>query len=250
MGTAGQESHDNPQAAMRGLHLSARAVLATSLAMAIALLVLGLMVDRQQALGGGLKALVWCAWGWSVVVLACAAFALFRARNVLQAAAVDWGLMDLLTRLLNYRGLVNVLRELARGSSEAILLVDVELLELKRVNHEFGRAAGDTMLREVADLLRRLVPRGKPVGRLAGDEFLIIVPKGGPDAASSLAGDVERALSDYRLDLEDRGEVRSPRTRVTVTTYVADGPTLLETVTSAKAAGVERNAAPGEAEDG
>ncbi len=89
-------------------------------------------------------------------------------------------LLDPLTNLLNRRGLQQALsREIAnvqRNNAEVVvMLVDVD--DLKRVNETFGHTVGDVALMEVARKLRDSVRESDYVGRLGGDEFMLLLPR-------------------------------------------------------------------------
>ncbi|AMY04056.1 EAL domain-containing protein [Mesorhizobium ciceri] len=60
----------------------------------------------------------------------------------------------------------------ATGEQLAILYLDLD--RFKQVNDSFGHPAGDELLREFADRLRRLTVEVDTVARLGGDEFIII----------------------------------------------------------------------------
>ena len=84
---------------------------------------------------------------------------------------------DPLTRLANRRGLDEHLRELAGGDETSTLLVcDVD--RLKEVNDRDGHAAGDALLRGIADALSTVASAypGSLVARLGGDEFCVVLP--------------------------------------------------------------------------
>ncbi|RUX25174.1 EAL domain-containing protein [Mesorhizobium sp. M7A.F.Ca.US.011.01.1.1] len=84
---------------------------------------------------------------------------------------------DLLTALPN-RGQFNerlsdaLSRLPSTGEQLAILYLDLD--RFKQVNDTFGHPAGDELLREFADRLRRLTTGADTVARLGGDEFIII----------------------------------------------------------------------------
>ncbi|NDY92618.1 putative bifunctional diguanylate cyclase/phosphodiesterase [Ideonella livida] len=58
------------------------------------------------------------------------------------------------------------------GPGFAVLCVNLD--HFKRVNDQFGLAAGDAVLHEVGERLRGLVRHGDQVARLGGDEFAIL----------------------------------------------------------------------------
>lgn len=107
-----------------------------------------------------------------------------RARENLHFRATH----DSLTSLLNREAILDMLgRELARGAREhsatAVLLADLD--HFKNVNDRFGHPIGDEVLRETARRFLRAVRTYDLVGRLGGEEFLVIL--GGCGAPEALA---------------------------------------------------------------
>jgi diguanylate cyclase (GGDEF)-like protein len=107
---------------------------------------------------------------------------------------------DPLTGLANRRALEERLeravgRAAERGSDLAVLLCDVD--ELKAINDAAGHAAGDRALRRVGEALVAAAATrpGCLVGRLAGDEFCIVVDGGALADARAIAADTLRTLS-------------------------------------------------------
>jgi diguanylate cyclase (GGDEF)-like protein len=111
----------------------------------------------------------------------------------LQRAAVH----DPLTGLPNRRLLLDRLAQaLARGAREGlpIAVMFIDLDDFKRVNDDRGHQVGDEVLVAVARRLGSIVRGSDTVGRLAGDEFVLICETSDDDAAAALAQRVLAAL--------------------------------------------------------
>jgi diguanylate cyclase (GGDEF)-like protein len=85
---------------------------------------------------------------------------------------------DLLTGLLNRRGLEQAIRELSSSRRFAGItsLVAIDLDGLKAVNDHEGHLAGDQMLVTFATELQTAVRGVDLVSRIGGDEFIAILP--------------------------------------------------------------------------
>lgn len=86
-----------------------------------------------------------------------------------------------------------------RGVELSVLMLDSDCL--KSVNDEFGHAAGDHFLRELADVMRREVRASDTVVRYAGDEFIILLPNAGPVEASQIAERIRSAAEHIELGM-------------------------------------------------
>jgi len=94
---------------------------------------------------------------------------------------------------------------LRSGQLPAILYVDLQNLDV--VNRRFGHTVGDIALKGVAQTIERQVRSQDAVGRVAGDEFVVILPETTVSRAESVASAIEKAVGQYRLDLANKGQV-------------------------------------------
>ena len=76
-------------------------------------------------------------------------------------------------------------RYLRNQRPAALVLLDID--GFKQVNVRHGHAAGDVLLRELADVLRGSLRSTDTPGRLGGDEFGIVLPETGLEHAREVA---------------------------------------------------------------
>ena len=96
----------------------------------------------------------------------------WRAQQILSRLAHTDPLTGLANRLQVLRQLDSAL---SRGGSDEIALLYVDLDGFKQVNDTLGHSAGDELLLEMADRLAASVRPRDVVGRMGGDEFVVIV---------------------------------------------------------------------------
>ncbi len=114
---------------------------------------------------------------------------------------------DALTGLVNRRDFERRLEEAAesaRRGEASHMLCYLDLDRFKIVNDTSGHLAGDSMLREVAKLLREAVRDSDTVARLGGDEFGMLLVGCPLDKARQIADDVCRSIAQYRFGWHDR----------------------------------------------
>jgi diguanylate cyclase (GGDEF)-like protein/PAS domain S-box-containing protein len=117
-----------------------------------------------------------------------------RARRELEKRAT----FDALTRCHNRQSILTSLQgELDREDASETAVVYVDLDKFKPVNDTMGHAAGDEVLVQIGERLKVASRSADDVGRLGGDEFLILlrdIPDA--DAAMQVAGRIRDALCD------------------------------------------------------
>jgi diguanylate cyclase (GGDEF)-like protein len=141
-----------------------------------------------------------------------------RNAQLEQSGSIDW-LTGLPNRAYVYRELVRVAGRARRWHSTlTVMVIDVD--RFKEINDHFGHAAGDTALRWLADLLHDTVRIEDVIGRLGGDEFLLVAPDTDERGAFELAERIRARVKESVVDGPDG------RMRMTVTIGFASGLTV------------------------
>ena len=86
----------------------------------------------------------------------------------------------------------------AKRSNRPLCLLYVDIDHFKEINDTFGHLAGDTTLETVTDRLSSVLPDDAVIGRLAGDEFAVILDRLDPE------GDVKGSVDGQSRVLLDK----------------------------------------------
>jgi diguanylate cyclase (GGDEF)-like protein len=134
------------------------------------------------------------------------------ARDHLEVIALSQALeksarTDELTQIANRRGILDILAtDLAKSGRHAlplaVLMADID--HFKSINDTHGHAAGDEALRTVSRTLAEALREGDSVGRLGGEEFLVLLPMLEGDAARLAAERLRRQVERTRAAFEGR----------------------------------------------
>jgi len=105
---------------------------------------------------------------------------------------------DPLTGLANYRTLINVMeteiqRSRRTGRPFAVLLLDLD--GLKAINDQFGHLVGSRAICRLASVLRIQSRAMDTAARYGGDEFAVVLPEAGDEAATSVSRRICERLS-------------------------------------------------------
>ena len=139
----------------------------------------------------------------AAVVAAC----LFMVKQSEETARQ--ALTDPLTGAENRRGFERAYqREWARGQRQyhvfAMILIDLD--HFKQVNDVHGHGTGDRALKALCRTLKSIMRPTDHIGRLGGEEFALLVPGCQPDQLPSVAGRVQEAIRDMRVE-NDTGKI-------------------------------------------
>ena len=114
---------------------------------------------------------------------------------------------DPLTGLNNRKRVMGILRDLyayyRRYEAEfSVLMLDVD--HFKVVNDTYGHQAGDTVLKQVAELLNENLRNVDAAGRYGGEEFIVLLAESGVDESIQAAERIRKAVASHTFIHEDQ----------------------------------------------
>jgi diguanylate cyclase (GGDEF)-like protein/PAS domain S-box-containing protein len=110
---------------------------------------------------------------------------------------------DALTGLLNRAAFERLLEAAVQGvGQQPFCALFIDLDRFKQVNDSAGHAAGDALLRDIAQLLAAELRKTDVVARLGGDEFAVLLPACPPAQAQTLADALCSAVQQHTLRWE------------------------------------------------
>jgi diguanylate cyclase (GGDEF)-like protein len=130
---------------------------------------------------------------------------------------------DSLTGLANRVLIESSLKEAivaARRLDAPVGLLIADLDHFKEINDSLGHHAGDKVLQVVADRWRAALRHDDILGRLAGDEFAVILPRADAYTSEAIAQRLVRALAE---PISFDGQELRVGTSIGLATYPADG---------------------------
>jgi diguanylate cyclase len=128
----------------------------------------------------------------------------------LQRQLAHSAMHDALTGLPNRAAFERALRAVASGvdkEQRRHSLCFIDLDHFKPVNDGAGHAAGDALLRRVAEVIRDTCRRQDLAARIGGDEFAVLLSDYPPEAAEKVAQKIVDAVAAIRFDWEGRRHV-------------------------------------------
>jgi diguanylate cyclase (GGDEF)-like protein len=112
---------------------------------------------------------------------------------------------DALTYLPNRRQVINDLQREVLHADRYKTSLTVSMLDIdhfKLVNDTYGHAVGDDVLCELSNILKEYVRTPDIVGRIGGEEFLILLPNSSAQAASEQAMRLCKRIREHGMDLK------------------------------------------------
>ncbi|MFL9813918.1 diguanylate cyclase [Stutzerimonas sp. VN223-3] len=120
-----------------------------------------------------------------------------RARSLSTALS-----RDSLTGLLKHADIkeqvaLEVERSLRNGKPASVVMVDLD--HFKQVNDQYGHAAGDNVIRSLANLMHQRLRRIDSLGRYGGEEFVAVLPDCTTEQAWQIFDEIRQRFSALRF---------------------------------------------------
>jgi diguanylate cyclase (GGDEF)-like protein len=118
---------------------------------------------------------------------------------------------DRLTGIANRETLLTTLNtEIERATRHhkwlSVAFIDID--RFKPINDTFGHHSGDSVLREIAGLIRDNIRASDLFGRYGGEEFMLILPETNPEDATVLAEHLRGLVMDHPMQVAQQQPLR------------------------------------------
>ena len=107
---------------------------------------------------------------------------------------------DHLTGLYNRRYMEDSLNRLDTPRNLPFTVMSIDVNGLKLTNDAFGHKMGDRLLIRCGTMLENICREDDIIGRMGGDEFMILLPKTADEEAQRIRERIERAMKEIKLD--------------------------------------------------
>lgn len=136
----------------------------------------------------------------------------FLLSDLFQSLSAAAGGRDPLTSTLSRKFLPSILgREIAlcqqHGTPLSVMMIDAD--HFKQVNDTWGHAAGDAVLRQIAEVIADNTRSADIVFRYGGEEFLVALVETGLDGALEVAERVRAAVMNAEIAIGDATPIRA-----------------------------------------
>lgn len=114
--------------------------------------------------------------------------------------------LDTLTQLYNRRHFAEIIdkeiaRALRRNRPLTLCIIDVDLF--KPINDRYGHIAGDSVLRQLGEIMRSHVRGDDIAARIGGEEFAVLLPEADEEAARNFAERLRHAVASTTFQIGD-----------------------------------------------
>lgn len=102
---------------------------------------------------------------------------------------------DVLTGLKNRRCFEKILKEIDVAENLPLSVIFADINGLKMTNDIFGHTAGDELIKKIAEILQTSCRADDVIGRVGGDEFIVLLPKTTNEEGLSITDRIKESLS-------------------------------------------------------
>ena len=161
---------------------------------------------------------------------------MFIIKYVLKSKDFDYtyklATTDGLTNLFNHRyfqeHLTKCMKKADKNNTRfALILIDIDFF--KKFNDTYGHQAGDEVLRQVGQTLRKAVKSPDLVARYGGEEMVVVLDNANTEEAINAANRICRAIADRNFELAE-GLTVNVTISLGVAVYPIDGKTSTELI--------------------
>jgi diguanylate cyclase (GGDEF)-like protein len=110
---------------------------------------------------------------------------------------------DDLTQINNRRFCSEYMDKLQSAKSEKYSIISLDVNNLKQINDTYGHSKGDILIKKAANLISRAFNQTGIVGRMGGDEFIVILPINDKHKIDTLIISFKNILDEANLNTDD-----------------------------------------------
>lgn len=146
--------------------------------------------------------------------------------KIYRMATIDAG-----TQIFNKKYLLETIKSEFKYSKSYNLdlsIIYYDLDHFKKVNDNYGHAAGDQILKEGSEVIKASLRKNDILCRFGGEEFIVILPNTKLDKAAELAERIRMAIENHVFELEDE-QKKSVKHRQTISLGVSQLDKSMET---------------------
>ncbi|GHC94285.1 GGDEF domain-containing protein [Novosphingobium pokkalii] len=128
---------------------------------------------------------------------------LWMIKREVDAELIRYARQDPLTGVANRRVVWQMGEARCNRARGKVGVIAIDIDHFKHINDRYGHGSGDAMLRLVADVLAQNLRSGDVLGRIGGEEFLILLADEAVEMRAALAERLRQAVADAALTLPD-----------------------------------------------
>ncbi|MCX7545367.1 GGDEF domain-containing protein [Marinicella gelatinilytica] len=140
--------------------------------------------------------------GLFAMVAVITAWFLYRSKKHHQSRART----DYLTHIANRRHIIQEGRRMllqcqSKQQDFSVIIIDID--DFKPINDEYGHATGDVVIKQVVNSMRAGLSDGQMLGRIGGEEFLMLLPNINKGRAHAIAEHVRQHVADTLIAVDE-----------------------------------------------